>query len=162
MADRGTLALTDPAEVEEKIEAYFQSRIRKRYVPTGKVDGQMIYEQEEYMAPPTMAGLALALGVTRVTLMHYGKGVEPRDPAFIPIIARAKGRIAEWWEEALANREASNGAKFALEVNHKYGREDEGGGSGDGFTVQVVPPASDDTIKAIPKWNPEGGDDDGN
>jgi hypothetical protein len=77
----------------------------------------------------------------------------------IPIIARAKGRIAEWWEEALANREASNGAKFALEVNHGYGREDREGGTGEGFAVQVIPPAEGEQLKAIPKWKPEGDDD---
>lgn len=160
MAERGTLALTDPVKVEQKIEDYFQSRMRTRYVPVGKVDGEMVYEAETYMAPPTMAGLALALGVTRVTLMHYGKGAGERDECFIPIIARAKMRIAEWWEEALANREASNGAKFALEVNHRYGREDQEGGEGEGFTVTVIPPAASDTALAVPKWEPRGDDDD--
>jgi len=159
MADRGKLALTDPEQVEAQIEAYFLSRMRKRYVPTGKADGQMIYEEEEYMAPPTMAGLALALGVTRTTILYYSKGEGNRDESLIPIIARAKGRIAEWWEEALANREASNGAKFALEVNHGYGREDRESGTGDGFEVNVIPPAAGKAIKAIPKWQPEGYDD---
>lgn len=159
MAERGKLALTDPEEVEAQIEAYFLSRMRKRYVPTGKVDGQLIYEAEEYMAPPTMAGLALALGVTRTTILYYSKGEGKRDERLIPIIARAKGRIAEWWEEALANREASNGAKFALEVNHGYGREDREGGTGEGFTTQVIPPAAGEQLKAIPKWKPEGDDD---
>lgn len=159
MAKRGHLAFTDPEALEERIEEYFQSRMRKRYFPTGKVDGQLVYEAEEYMAPPTMAGLALAMDTTRQTLLAYGKAEEPRDPAFAPIIARAKLRIAEWWEEALANREASNGAKFALEVNHRYGREDREGGTGEGFAVQVIPPAAGEQLKAIPKWQPEGGED---
>lgn len=159
MASAGKLALTDAAKVERQIEEYFQSRMRKRYIPVGKVDGEMIYEAEEYMAPPTMAGLALALGVTRTTILHYSKGEGNRDESLIPIIARAKGRIAEWWEEALATREASTGAQFALRVNHRYGVEDEGGGTGDGFQVQVIPPASSEDLQAIPKWQPKGDSD---
>ena len=155
MAKRGQLAFTDPEELEQRIEDYFQSRTRKRKIYPR--DGEP-YE-EDYQVPPTMAGLALALGCTRVTLMHYGRGDEPRDAAFIPIIARAKMRIAEFAEEALYVREASNGAKFALEVNHGYGREDREGGTGDGFHVAVIPPAAGEASKAIPKWQPEGDDD---
>ena len=155
MAKRGQLAFTDPEALEERIEEYFQSRTRRRKIYPR--DGEP-YE-EDYQVPPTMAGLALALDTTRQTLLAYGKGDEPRDPAFVPIIARAKMRIAEFAEEALYVREASNGAKFALEVNHGYGREDREGGTGDGFEVKVIPPAAVEALKAIPKWQPEGDDD---
>lgn len=155
MAIRGTLAFTDPEELEQRIEEYFQSRVRKRKIYPRDGDP---YE-EEYQVPPTMAGLALALDTTRQTLLAYSRGDEPRDPAFVPIIARAKMRIAEFAEEALYVREASNGAKFALEVNHGYGREDREGGTGDGFEVKVIPPAYGEAIRAIPKWQPEGEDD---
>lgn len=154
MAKRGHLAFTDPEALEERIGEYFQSRTRKRKIYPRDGDP---YE-EEYQVPPTMAGLALALDTTRQTLLAYGRGDEPRDPAFVPIIARAKMRIAEFAEEALYVREASNGAKFALEVNHGYGREDREGGTGEGFAVQVIPPAAGEQLKAIPKWQPEGGD----
>lgn len=156
MAKRGHLAFTDPDDLEQRIEEYFQSRTRKRKIYPRDGDP---YE-EEYQVPPTMAGLALALGTTRQTLLAYGRGDEPRDPAFVPIVARAKMRIAEFAEEALYVREASNGAKFALEVNHGYGREDREAGTGEGFAVQVIPPATDEAMKAIPKWKPEGEDDD--
>ncbi len=155
MAKRGQLAFTDPEELERRIEEYFDSRWSTRTI-TAK-DGTTW--DEPYMRPPTMAGLALALDTTRQTLLAYSRGDEPRDPAFAPIIARAKMRIAEFAEEALYVREASNGAKFALEVNHGYGREDREGGTGDGFEVKVIPPAYGDAIKAIPKWQPEGDDD---
>lgn len=155
MAKRGHLAFTDPEALEERIEEYFQSRVRKRKIYPRDGDP---YE-EEYQVPPTMAGLALALDTTRQTLLAYGRGDEPRDPAFVPIIARAKMRIAEFAEEALYVREASNGAKFALEVNHGYGREDREGGTGEGLAVQVIPPAAGEQLKAIPKWKPEGDDD---
>lgn len=155
MAIRGTLAFTDPEELEQRIEEYFDSRWSTRTI-TAK-DGTTW--DEPYMRPPTMAGLALALDTTRQTLLAYSRGDGPRDPAFVPIIARAKMRIAEFAEEALYVREASNGAKFALEVNHGYGREDREGGTGDGFEVKVIPPAYGEAIKAIPKWQPEGDDD---
>lgn len=154
MAERGSLALTDIEEVEAKIEEYFQSRTRKRKVYPKDGDP---YE-EEYQVPPTMAGLGLALNVTRTTLLFYGQGKGARDDRLIPIIARAKARIAEFAEEALYTREGNQGAKFALEMNHRYGREleDMGGGSGGGLEVNVIPPAEGAAIEAIPKWEPEG------
>lgn len=155
MATRGTLAFTDPEELEQRIEEYFDSRWSTRTI-TAK-DGTTW--DEPYMRPPTMAGLALALDTTRQTLLAYSRGDGSRDERFVPIIARAKMRIAEFAEEALYVREASNGAKFALEVNHGYGREDREGGTGDGFEVKVIPPAYGEAIKAIPKWQPEGDDD---
>jgi hypothetical protein len=155
MAIRGTLAFTDPEELEQRIEEYFRSRVRRRKIYPRNGDP---YE-EEYQVPPTMAGLALALGTTRQTLLAYSRGDGSRDDRFVPILARAKMRIAEFAEEALYVREASHGARFALEVNHGYGREDREGGTGDGFEVKVIPPAYGEGVKAIPRWQPEGDDD---
>lgn len=101
------------------------------------------------MRPPTMAGLALALGCHRSTLLNYREKDE-----FRPVIMRATHRIAEYAEEALYTREASNGAKFSLEANHRYGREDEGG-EGGGFNQVVISPAPEATRTAIPVWNSE-------
>lgn len=152
MAIRGTRVWQDDqvAEVEAAIDRYFDNRWAVRTIrhKDGTVD------EEEYMRPPTMAGLALALGVTRMTILNYSE----RDE-FMPVIARAKMRIAEWWEEALASGQSSNGAKFALEVNHRYGKEDEGQGTGEGFTMQVLPPAPAQDIKALPKWEPDRKDE---
>ncbi len=158
MAERGTLALTDPDEVQERIEEYFQSRWATRKIKQN-LNGKQVEIEEQYMRPPTMAGLALALDVTRTTLLFYGQGKGARDDRLIPIIARAKARIAEFAEEALYTREANQGAKFALEVNHGYGREDQGGGAGGGLEVNVIPPAEGKALEAIPKWQPEGDDD---
>lgn len=155
MAMRGHLAFTSADDLERRIDEYFQSRVRRRKIFPRDGDP---YE-EEYMVPPTMAGLALALDTSRQTLLAYGKGEAPRDPAFVPIIARAKLRIAEFAEEALYVRDASNGAKFSLEVNHGYGREDLGDGTGDGFNVVVIAPGGAQEARAIPKWKPEGDDD---
>lgn len=160
MAKTGTFAFTDPDELQKKIDDYFDSRWQTRKMRTKGEDGNWVEWEEPFQRPPTMAGLALALDVTRVTLLHYGRGDDERDPSFIPIIARAKSRIAEFAEEALYVREASNGAKFALEVNHRYGREAESGETGESFQITVIPPASDETIKAIPKWSPDNENDD--
>jgi hypothetical protein len=151
MATRGTRVWKDgqAAEVEAAIEEYFDSLVKTRIIKR-KVDGEWVQEEEEYMAPPTMAGLALALGVTRPTILNYAE----RDE-FYPVITRAKLRLAEWWESALASGQASNGARFALEVNHRYGKEDQDEREGDGFTMQVLPPAPKEQIKAIPMWEPE-------
>jgi len=154
MAQRGQLAFTDPEELEQRIEEYFASRIKRRKV--FPKDGDP-YE-EEYQVPPTMAGLALALDTTRVTILHYGRGDGERDPRFISIIARAKMRIAEFAEEALYTQQASRGAAFALTVNHGYGKEAEGG-AGEGLSVVMIPPAGEPAQKAIPKWQPGGEDD---
>jgi len=159
MAQRGILAFTDTAALEARIEEYFQSRWQTRKMRSKAPDGSWNEWEESYRLPPTMAGLALALDTNRTTLLHYGKGEGTRDSGFIPVIARAKTRIAEFAEEALYAKEASIGARFALEVNHGYGREDREGGTGDGFNVLVIPPARSDVINAIPKWEPEGSDD---
>lgn len=101
------------------------------------------------MRPPTMAGLALALNTTRMTLLNY-KGREE----FFPVIHRALTRIAEFAEEALYTRDGVTGARFSLEVNHRYGREDDGRVEG-GFNQLVISPAIEADRKAIPKWNEE-------
>lgn len=157
MAQRGTLAIKSLPDLETAIDAYFESRMASRMVFVGMVDGQKSYEREEYMKPPTMAGLALALGIDRRTLIRYGSGEGTRDPELSLALSRAKLRAAEWWEEALAVREASNGAKFALEVNYGYGKEDDKtGGEGDKFSMNVIAPAVEEGKQlAIPKWEPE-------
>ena len=155
MATRGTLALTDPDDVERRIEEYFQSRMRKRYIPTGKVDGKMVYEVEEYMAPPTLAGLARMLDVTPQTLRYYERAEGPkRNESLAPIIRRAKVRAEEWWEESLAVREVATGAQFALRVNYGWNGDGDDHDSTD-FNQTVIAPAPAETMRAIPKWSDE-------
>jgi hypothetical protein len=153
MAKTGTLAFTDPDEMERQINAYFDGLIQTRKMKTRAADGSIVEWEETYHRPPTMAGLALALNMTRVGLMNYRE----RD-GFLPVLSRAKGRIAEFAEEALYTREASNGARFALEVNHGYGRED-GDGDGDGaFVMKIIAPTGAQNL-AIAKWEPRESDE---
>lgn len=141
-------------DLEARIEEYFQSRWTKRKITQRNPDGTKLEFEEDFMRPPTMAGLALALNCDRQTLINYRELDE-----FRPVIARALHRIAEYAEEALYGRETVTGARFSLEVNHRYGREAEQG-AGAGFQQTVIAPAPADTMKAIPKWKPEETDHD--
>jgi hypothetical protein len=159
MAKTAVLAFTDPQALAEQCDEYFDSLWQERTIRQRGADGQMVEWTEQYMRPPTMAGLALHLNVTRQTLLNYGQGKGNRDDLFVPVIARAKMRIAQYAEEALYTREASTGAQFALRVNHGYGAEGQAG-SGDAFEVKIIPPAATKEQLAIPKWEPaQAGDD---
>lgn len=65
--------------------------------------------------PPTVTGLALALGFTsRLDLLRYQGKKE-----FCNTITRAKARVEQYTEERLFDRDGSNGAKFSLSNNFK-------------------------------------------
>ena len=69
--------------------------------------------------PPTVTGLALALGFTcRMSLLNYqGK------KGFVDTVTRAKARVEEYTETRLFDKDGSNGAKFSLANNFKDWRE---------------------------------------
>lgn len=148
-------AFTDPDALEELIEDYFESRMATRTI-TVYEHGQKKVMTEPYMRPPTMAGLARHLGVVRATLWRAGTIGDEENP-FKPVIARALNRLAEWTEEALYSRETATGARFALEVNHGYGKEGEGTTEG-AFVQNVIAPAAPEIGTAIPKWSEPDGD----
>ena len=99
-------------EMEEKIEAYFRKC-------EGKIlkndDGKPIFDKNGHpviigQKPPTVTGLALALGFTsRQALLNYQAKKE-----FIDTITRAKTRIEEYVEERLFDKDGAAGAKFSL------------------------------------------------
>ena len=65
--------------------------------------------------PPTVTGLALALGFTsRQALLNY-----QAKPQFVDTITRAKARVEQYAEERLFDRDGSNGAQFSLRNNFK-------------------------------------------
>lgn len=66
--------------------------------------------------PPTVTGLALALGFkTRQSLLDY----QGKSAAFNDIITVAKSRCEEYAESRLYDRDGVNGAKFSLTNNFK-------------------------------------------
>lgn len=69
--------------------------------------------------PPTVTGLALALGFnSRTTLLNY-QGKEE----FVNTITRAKARCEAYAESRLFDKDGSNGAKFSLANNFKSWKE---------------------------------------
>lgn len=77
----------------------------------------------EDLQPPTMSGLAYALGVSRRTLTNYinecgsGKGKKAQCGE---LLARAKDRIEVWLEEQLVTRGKTKGIEFALKNNYDW------------------------------------------
>lgn len=116
MAGRKRL-FTSKKKLEEKINEYFKKC-------EGEVlkdrDGDHIYDKYGNpviigQKPPTVTGLALALGFkSRQSLLDYQDTEE-----FSDTITRAKMIIEEYNERRLYDREGVNGAKFNLINNFK-------------------------------------------
>lgn len=69
--------------------------------------------------PPTVTGLALALGfASRQSLLDY-----QADPKYLDTITRAKSRVEEYAESRLFDKDGANGAKFALANNFRGWKE---------------------------------------
>lgn len=69
--------------------------------------------------PPTVTGLALALGFTnRQSLLNYQEKDE-----FFDTITRAKTKIEQYAEERLFDKDGANGAKFSLANNFQGWKE---------------------------------------
>ena len=91
---------TSPDAMEAKIADYFDSL---------RIDG------DKPDKPPTMAGLALALGFAdRQSLRDYGK-----DEAYSCVIKKARMRIENYWESKLAGT-SPTGAIFWLKNHAGY------------------------------------------
>ena len=117
------------AKMERAIDDYFKNCEGQ---PLTDKDGTVLTDKHGYPVivgehPPTVTGMALALGFTgRQALMDY-----QARPEFTDTITRAKSRCEAYAEERLYDRDGANGAKFSLSCNFGWrdGRDD-GGGSG--------------------------------
>ena len=91
--------------------------------------------------PPTVTGLALALGFTsRQALLNY-----QAKKAFVDTVLRAKARIEAYAEERLFDRDGQRGAEFSLKYNFRWADEkkqdeDEGPGVAELPAVLPAPP----------------------
>lgn len=108
---------TSPEKMQEVIDEYFL-----------KCQGEMLTDDEgrpmldKYSMPivikarpPTVTGLALALGFTgRQALLDYQAREE-----FADIVTRAKSRVEQYCEERLFDKDGQKGAAFAL--SHNFG-----------------------------------------
>lgn len=111
-------------EIEDKIEQYFESCEGELLLddegnPVLNKFGNPCYRKPP--KPPTVTGLALALGfTTRLSLINYQGKAE-----FSNTITRAKSRVEEYAESRLFDRDGSNGAQFSLRNNFKGWNETE-------------------------------------
>ena len=85
--------------------------------------------------PPTVTGLALALGFhSRQSLLNYqGKR------QFMDTITRAKMRVEEYAERRLYDRDGARGAEFTLRYNFRWAQE-ERADTGEGGGVVLLSP----------------------
>lgn len=101
--------------MQEAIDAYFESC---KGVKLTDDDGNLMRDKYGVpiivdAKPPTVTGLALALGFTgRQALIDY-----QARPEFADTVTRAKARCEEYAEARLYDRDGANGAKFSLSCN---------------------------------------------
>lgn len=108
-------------KMQEKIDEYFE-------MCEGEVlkddEGEVVYNKYGLPViinsrPPTITGLALALGLnSRQALLNY-QGRED----FNDTIVRAKARVEQYAEERLFDKDGANGAKFSLANNFEGWKE---------------------------------------
>lgn len=118
-------------EIEGKIDAYFkecEGEILKDdngKTVLNKFGNPVVINRK----PPTVTGLALALGFTsRLDLLRYQGKEEFRNT-----ITRAKSMVEQYAEERLFDRDGSNGAQFSLRNNFKgWDADKKKDDSGDG------------------------------
>lgn len=123
-------------EIEGKIDAYFkecEGEILKDdngKTVLNKFGNPVVINRK----PPTVTGLALALGFTsRLDLLRY-QGKEE----FCNTITRAKSMVEQYAEERLFDRDGSNGAQFSLRNNFKgWDADKKNDDSGDGKIMIV-------------------------
>lgn len=106
--------------MQKKIDAYFESC--KGTILTDEDGKPVIYKGNPVIIdvkPPTITGLALALGFnSRQSLLTY-QGKEE----FMDTITRAKAQVEQYTEERLFDKDGANGAKFSLANNFKGWKE---------------------------------------
>lgn len=114
-----------PEEMQEKIDEYFRACEGRPFtdedgnVLTDKYGSPIIIGAK----PPTVTGLALALGFTsRQALLNY-----QAKRQFVDTITRAKSRIEEYTEGRLFDRDGTRGAIFSLSHNFRGWKDSDDG-----------------------------------
>lgn len=101
--------------MQKNIDAYFEDCkgnpiLDENGEPMRNKSGYIIYDDRR---PPTVTGLALALGfTTRQALLNY-----QNKPEFVDTITRAKTCCEQYAEERLYDKDGSGGAQFSLRAN---------------------------------------------
>lgn len=165
MAMRGQFAFTDPEATRQKCQEYFDSLARTRLVEVYDPEAQskVWKEMPDGYRIPGIAGLSAFLGIDRRSFLGWCKRADSEDEtiaAISHVLRAAKVQIEAAQEEALFDRDTHRGAAFSLAVNYDWGKEEEKRPD-EAFQRQIIPPVADGVGLAIPKWKPEGDDDDG-
>ncbi len=109
--------------MQEAIDAYFKACKGEPYIGD---DGYAVRDKYGVpiiinAKPPTVTGLALALGfASRQALINY-----QCKPEFHDTITRAKARCEEYAESRLYDKDGANGAKFSLGCNFGWRAAEE-------------------------------------
>lgn len=113
---------------ERAVERYFNSI--RRTVPARDEGGTVLKNDlgeelmvTQYVVPPTVTGLCLALGIDRGTWQNYADG--GKNPEMAAVCRGAKLRMEAYLEEELLTRNKVDGIKFNLENNYGWKRKQE-------------------------------------
>lgn len=120
--------------MQKAVDAYFKKCEGEPLI----IDGEQ--QRDKYgvpivinAKPPTITGLALALGFTgRQALLDY-----QARPEFADTVTRAKARCEEYAEMRLYDKDGANGAKFSLGCNFGWNAESEKSGDPAALTALV-------------------------
>ena len=129
-------------ELQEKIEQYFRDCDGKPYImddgsPLMDKYGEVILVGRH---PPTVTGLALALGFkSRQSLLDYGG-----KDRFSDTVTCAKLRIEAYAEERLYDKDGQRGAEFNLKYNFRWAQEEKRDDEEKGCGVVMMPEVSGD------------------
>lgn len=131
-------AYSTPGALRRGVQQYFDSiRVLRKVterVPTGELTakGRPVFETREvldlrgevivepvWIRPPTVSGLCLALGISRMTWDSYGRAEE--NPELAPVVAEARAVLEAYLEEELLKREKGvQGVIFNLQNNYGW------------------------------------------
>lgn len=127
--------ISDAQEMQERIDKYFKDCEGKPLIGD---DGNPVLDKWGNAVilgakPPTITGLALALGFnSRTSLLNY------QDmPEFMHTVTRAKSRVEAYAESRLFDKDGANGAKFSLANNFRGWAEKQEIDMTAGMTIKV-------------------------
>lgn len=104
-----------PADIDSKADEYFIS------CASGSV-------------PPTLSGLALALGFSsRTALLGFNA-----SPEIMFALERAKSRVENYTEALLYSRDGVRGAELSLRTNFGWGKDEKDSASPDFGKIEVL------------------------
>lgn len=140
------LMYSSAEEMQKQIDSYFEECKGRLLVDDNGVTLRDKYGLPIFIdvKPPTITGLALALGFnSRQALLNY-----QGRPEFNDTILRAKARVEQYAEERLFDKDGANGAKFSLANNFDGWKEkkeiDADVKSSVTISVELVDDESDD------------------